>query len=84
MSLWWITGIIVAFVLGLLIGGYEETVITDCDRCRGQNWHIWVESTSDPSRYRGKYTSDESTRYEVEANGVLNTLRELADEIEEP
>jgi len=85
MSVWLtIVLVVLAFLLGLLVGGDEGDMVTDCDRCRGRSWHIWVEPTGDPSKYRAKYTDGGRIRYNVQSNGVSNTLRELADEIEDP
>jgi len=82
MSVLWL---VVVFVLGFIIGGTifagDKTTTVNCKRCRGRNWHIWVEGTSDPSKYRGKYSRNGRVRYNVQDNGVTNTLESLAEEI---
>lgn len=46
-------------------------------------WSVEIQSTSDPSVYRGVYKKDGKTLYEVEGYGITNALRNLADEIDE-
>lgn len=85
MSVWiTIVLVVLAFFLGLVLGSDNTVTKVDCKRCRGRSWHIWVEPTGDPSKYRAKYTDNGRVKYNVQSNGVSNTLRELADEIDQP
>lgn len=72
----------VGFVVGGAIFAGDETTTVSCKRCRGRDWHIWVEPTGDPSKYRAKYSRNGRVRYNVQDNGVTNTLESLAAEID--
>lgn len=77
------------FALGFAFGAVANAEVEDVqqnktssDDTTSKGWAVYVEATSNPTKYKGVYEAPTHNTYEVVGTGITNTLRDLADEID--